>query len=69
MTIYKSLRLIDKVERLYVSRKEGRRGLTRIENSFDASIRLEDYIENARRADYSHQKQYWQHEDQQNDNK
>ena len=32
--------------RLYVSRKEGRRGLIRIEDSINASIqRLEDYIE------------------------
>ena len=37
----------DDVDRLYVSRKEGGRGLASIENSVDASIqRLEDYIEN-----------------------
>ena len=34
------------VDRLYVSRKEGGRGLASIEDSVDASIqRLEDYIE------------------------
>ena len=34
------------VDRLYVSRKEGRRGLAMIEDSVDVSIqRLEDYIE------------------------
>ena len=36
----------DDVDRLYVSRKEGERGLVSIEDSVDASIhRLEDYIE------------------------
>ena len=36
----------DDVDRLYLSRKEGRRGLPSIEDSIDASIqRLEDYIE------------------------
>ena len=36
----------DDVDRLYVSRKEGGRGLTSIEDSVDASIqRFEDYIE------------------------
>ncbi len=36
----------DDVDRLYVSRKEGGRGLASIEDSVDASIqRLEDYIE------------------------
>ena len=34
------------MDRLYVSRKDGGRGLTSIEDSVDASIqRLEDYIE------------------------
>ena len=37
----------DDVDRLYVSRKEGRRGLASIEGSIDAlNQRLEDYIEN-----------------------
>ena len=36
----------DDVDRLYVSRKEGGRGLTSIEDSVDESIqRLEDYIQ------------------------
>ena len=46
MTMHKVLHPRDDVDRLYVSRKEGGRGLTSIENSVDASIqRLEDYIE------------------------
>ena len=60
----------DDVDRLYVSRKEGGIGLTSIEDRVDASIRrLEDYLEKrGGKTDYSHQKQYWQHEDQQNNN-
>ena len=35
----------DDVDRLYVSRKEGERGLPNIQDNVDASIqRLEDYI-------------------------
>ena len=45
MTMHKALHPRDDVNRLYVSRKEGGRGLTNIEESVDASIRLEDYIE------------------------
>ena len=46
MTMHKALHPRDDVDRLYVSRKEGGRGLTSIEDSVDASIqRLEDYIE------------------------
>ena len=42
--MYKAL--WDDVDRLYVSRKEGGRGLDSIEDSVDASIQqLEDYIE------------------------
>ena len=42
----KALHLRDDVDRLYVSRKEGGRGLTSIEDSIDASIqRLKDYIQ------------------------
>ena len=42
----KALHPRDVVDRLYVSRKEGGRGLTSIENNVDASIqRLEDHIE------------------------
>ena len=44
MTMHKVLHPKDDVDRLYVSRKEGRRGLTSIEDNIDASIqRLEDY--------------------------
>ena len=46
MTIHKALNPRDDVDRLYVSRKEGGRGLANIENAVDVSIqRLEDYIE------------------------
>ncbi len=39
------------VDRLYVPRKEGGRGLASIEDSVDKSIqRLEDYIEKHKRA-------------------
>ena len=45
MTMHNALHASDDVDRLYVSRKEGGRGLTGIEDSVDASIqRLEDYI-------------------------
>ena len=44
--MHKALHLRDDVDRLYVSRKEGGRGLASIENSVDASIqRFEDCIE------------------------
>ena len=47
MTIHKVLHPRDHVDRLYVSRKEGGRGLANIEDSVDASIQqLEDYIQN-----------------------
>ena len=46
MTMHKVLHPRDDVDRLYVSRKEGGRGLASIEDSVCASIqRLEDYIE------------------------
>ena len=46
MTMHNALHPSDDVDRLYVSRKEGGRGLARIEDSVDASIQqLEDYIE------------------------
>ena len=45
MTIHKTMYPRDDVDRLYVSRKEGGRGLTSIEDNVDTSIqRLEDYI-------------------------
>ena len=46
MTMHKALHPRHDVDRLYVSRKEGGRGLASIEDSVNASIqRLEDYIE------------------------
>ena len=46
MTIYKALHPRDDVDRLYGSRKYGRRGITSTEDSVNASIqRLEDYIQ------------------------
>ena len=46
MTMHKALHPRDNVDRLYVSRKEGGRGLANIEDSFDASIQgLKDYIQ------------------------
>ena len=51
MTMHKSLHPRDDVDRLYVSRKEGGRGLASIEDTVDASIqRLEDYIEKRERG-------------------
>ena len=46
MIIHKALHLRDDVDILYVSRKEGGRGLTSNEDSVDVSIqRLEHYIQ------------------------
>ena len=46
MTMHKALHPRDDIDTLYVSRKEGGRGLASIEDSIDASIqRLEDYIQ------------------------
>ena len=46
MTMHKALHPRDDIDRLYVSRKEGGRGLASIEDIVDASIqRLEDYVE------------------------
>ena len=47
MTMHKALYPRDDVNRLYVSRKEGGRGLASIEDNVDTSIqRLKDYIKN-----------------------
>ena len=47
----KALHPKDDVDRLYVSRKEGERGLASFEDSVDASIpRIEDYIEKHERG-------------------
>ena len=46
MTMHKALHPRDEVERLYILKKEGVRGLIIIEDSVDASIQwLEDYVE------------------------
>ena len=46
MTMHKALHPRNDIDRLYVSRKEGGRGLASIEDRVDALIqRLEDYIE------------------------
>ena len=46
MTVHKALHPRDDVDRLYVFRKEGGKGLVSIEDSVDTSIqRLEGYIE------------------------
>ena len=46
MNMHKVLHPRDDVHILYVSRKEGGRGFTSIENSFNVSIqRLKDYID------------------------
>ena len=51
MTLHKTLYPRDDVDRLYVPRKEGGRGLASIEDSVDTSIqRLEDYIEKHERG-------------------
>ncbi len=51
MTMHKALHPRDNVDRLYVSKKEGGRGLSSIEDSVDASIqRLEDDIEKRERG-------------------
>ena len=51
MTMHKALHPTDDVDRLYVPRKEGERGLASIEDSVDTSIqRLEDYIEKYERG-------------------
>ena len=47
--MHKALHPRDDVDRLYVSRSEGGRGLTSIEDSVDISIqRLEDFIQKRR---------------------
>ena len=49
--MHKALHPRDGVDKIYVPRKEGERGLACIEDSVDASIqRLEDYIEKHERG-------------------
>ena len=65
--MHKALHLRDEI--VSVSRKEGGRGLTNIEDSIDASIQgLKDGIRKSKERYYSVQKLYWQHNDQQNNN-
>ena len=49
MMMHKALHPRDDIDRLYVSRKEGRRGLTSIKDSGDPSIPgLKDYIKKSK---------------------
>ena len=48
MTMHKALHLRDDVDRLYVSRKESGKWLSRIEDCVDAST-LEDYIKKSKK--------------------
>ena len=49
MTMFKTLHLRNDQDRLYVSRKEGGRRITRIEDSIDACIkRLKDNIQKSK---------------------
>ena len=51
MTIHKALHHRNDVDRLYVPRKDGGRGLASIEDTVDSSIkRLKDYIEKHERG-------------------
>ena len=59
MTMDKALHSRDAVDRLYVSRKVGRRGFTSIEDNVDTSIRRLDDIQNLpSKTDYSGEKQH-----------
>ena len=55
MTMHKALHPRDDVDRLYVSRKEGGRGLASIEDSVNTSIHRKLYRKTRRRTHYSHQ--------------
>ena len=73
MTMHKVLHPRDDVDRLYVSRKEGGRGLARIEDTVDASIQwLEDFIEKHERglkkSCCPHQQRCGQHDKRKRDN-
>ena len=51
MTVQKALHLRDEIDRQYIFRKVGGRGLANIEDSVDAPIqRLEDYLEKHERG-------------------
>ena len=68
--MYKALHPRFNKDRLYMSSKKGGRRLASIENSVDKSIRrLEEYMKKEpRKTDYSDQKQFKQHKNQQNNN-
>ena len=56
-----------KKDRQHVSRDEGGRRLTSIENNVNASILwLKDYKRRTKKITYGNQKRRWQHNDQQN---
>ena len=64
MTMHKALHPRDDVDGLYVSKKEGGRGLAGIEDSVDASIqRLEDYIPEMTLTDYMYQEKREEEDD------
>ena len=68
--MYKVLHPREDVDILYVSRKQGGRGLTKIQHSVVASMqRLEDCLKTQRETDNSDKKQFRQHKHQQNKNK
>ena len=48
MTMHKALYPIDDFDKLYVSRKVGRKGIANTEDSVDVSIWLRDYLEKRR---------------------
>ena len=69
MTMHKALYPRDDVDRLYVPRKEGGKRLACIQNSVYTLIRrLEDYINEQKKADNSVQKLRKQPKYQQNNN-
>ena len=57
MTMHKALHPRDDVDRLYVSRKEGGRGLASIHDSIDTTTRIL-HKTSWRETDDSHQKKY-----------
>ena len=65
MTLHKALHTKDDVNRVYVSRKEGVRGLTSTETMLTHDY---NYLKIIFKKHWVHQKQYLQHEDEQNDN-
>ena len=70
MTTHKALHPRDDVDRLYVSRKDGRKRTyqhRRHHWHIDTTTRRLQR-KTRRRADYRHQNRYWQHDGQQNDN-